>query len=88
MDNHIHKKTPWLFCLGILACQTSLSDTTDVSRLREQYEKANWEEKKRLIYQRVLPGLVWDFSLSGIEVESAEVEEHIVLETLPVAVAA
>jgi len=35
-----------------------------------------------------LPGLACDFSLSGIEVESAEVEEHVTLEALPVAVAA
>jgi len=35
-----------------------------------------------------LPGLAWDFSLSGIEVESSEVEEHVILEALPVAVAA
>jgi hypothetical protein len=35
-----------------------------------------------------LPGLAWDFSLSGIEIESAEVKEYIALEAFPVAVAA
>lgn len=37
---------------------------------------------------KALPGLACDFSLSGIEVEASEVEEHVVLEALPVAVAA
>jgi len=41
-----------------------------------------------LAYVLALPGLAWDFSLSGIEVESSEVEEHVILEALPVAVAA
>jgi hypothetical protein len=40
------------------------------------------------MYVSALPGLACDFSLSGIEVEASEVEEHVVLEALPVAVAA
>ena len=45
-------------------------------------------EKKRMLLFWALPGLACDFSLSGIEVEASEVEEHVVLEALPVAVAA
>ena len=35
-----------------------------------------------------LPGLVLGFALSGIEVEAAEMKEHVALEAFPVAVAA
>ena len=38
--------------------------------------------------QRALPGLAWDLALSRIEIQPSEVEEHVILEALPVAVAA
>ena len=45
-------------------------------------------ERARRNLNRALPGLACDFSLRGIEVESAEVEEHVVFEAVPVTVAA
>jgi hypothetical protein len=38
--------------------------------------------------ERALPGLAWDLALSGIEIQPSEVEENVILEALPVAVAA
>ena len=35
-----------------------------------------------------LPGLAWDLALSRIEIQPSEVEEHVILEALPVSVAA
>ena len=39
-------------------------------------------------FETALPGLALGFALNGIEVEPAEVEEHIGFEALPVAVTA
>jgi type I restriction enzyme M protein len=52
-----------------------------------QFIEGLWN-KYRVTLNQALPGLAWDVSLSGIEVESAEVEEYVSFEAFPVAVAA
>jgi len=55
---------------------------------KKTFKELHFDYNPLRVQFSALPGLACDSSLSGIEVEASEMEEHVVLEALPVAVAA